>query len=349
MKLIYLFNWWKGSDNGGGAKKFNCELVSSLKNNYNIKGNVLYSRGNDPNEFKIGDNSFSSIKKILTLLRSIKPNSILVEGGIYFAFSALIYKLFDSKKTKIVYTFLTYPQNGKKASAFFLGLILVYFDKIVFVSNNLKDIFKKLYGYNFRERTKIIRPAITVEESIESTVERNKIILVAGLFSNKTNALGCKLIIDSFNEVKDEFKDFQILFLGDGYYKKHVEKYSYRMGLNSRLIFKGFVDNMSHYLSKSSLLLYASFGTGTPLTIIEAMSLKCTVLASKCGGIPEMIKNNHECLLFNNNKQDLTDKIRHCLKDRKFSNSLAENAYLRYLNDYTSDKIGNDYYSLINA
>jgi len=346
--VVFVLNWWKGSQAGGGAKKFNIEMVDSLRNDYDINGSVLYNRGNDSSEQLIGSSNLSCIWKIFTHLNFHKPKNILIEGGTYFALAALLFKYLRSRETKLIYIFLTYPQNNKKVHVRFLKFLLKTFDKIVFVSKNLEDVFKLYYDYNFHSNTKIIRPAITLNK-IKSggKVSRDKRILVAGLFSSKTNALGCKLILDTFDTLNTEFSDYKITFLGEGRYKEKVVSYAQKTNIKSQIEFRGFVNDVDRYLLSSTLLIYASYGTGSPLTIIEAMSRNCMVLASKCGGIPEMIKHNSEGLLFKNNVEDLSEKLSICLKNPSFRKSLSDNAFKRYSKYYVRKRLGNDFFNLI--
>lgn len=96
-------------------------------------------------------------------------------------------------------------------------------------------------------------------------------------------------------------------------------------------------ENVPKVLSNLLLLLLTSWGEGYPGIIIEAFSIGLPVLASKAGGIPEMVTDGYNGILVDvKNPQSIIDGL------KRFGqldyNQLCRNA-LKSFDDYDSDKV----------
>jgi L-malate glycosyltransferase len=91
------------------------------------------------------------------------------------------------------------------------------------------------------------------------------------------------------------------------------------------------VSDAMSYVRAADLLLLPSLGEVMPLSILEAMVLKTPVLASKVGGISEMIEDGISGSLFDlENSKDFVKKFLLLKKDSSLRKRLAKNAYRRY-------------------
>tara|TARA_Y100001968_G_C19450830_1_gene768470 strand:- start:6326 stop:7396 length:1071 start_codon:yes stop_codon:yes gene_type:complete len=348
VKTVFVFNWWLNS-NGGGVKKHNIELVNSLQRDYGLMCHVMYRNGDDENSTKLHRNFFSRIFQIISFLSISKPRSVVIEGGIILAFSCLLYKYLVNKKCYLIYTLHTYPQDTYKMKKYVLGLILKKYNYIIYISNNLQNIHSKLYGYNFGAKERIIKPCIfNQKETVEKNFEEHKFdILVVGLLSNKTSILGSKLVIDSLPKILELYPRTKIIFTSNGRYKSVIQKYVSSKGLDTNVSFVGFVKDLDKLYSECDVFLYTTYGTGMPLSIIEAMSKKCAIMASKVGGIPEIFEDNKEGFCFENSIEDLTNTLIKFLKDSNLRLNFGNNAYTRFENEFDSIHLSRNYYNLI--
>jgi glycosyltransferase involved in cell wall biosynthesis len=97
-----------------------------------------------------------------------------------------------------------------------------------------------------------------------------------------------------------------------------------------RVWFLGSVDRSNLFIlyCRSSILLAPSLFENAPYSILEAMSAGLPVVASDSGGIPEIIVNNKNGMLFNNaDVGSMIACVRKLYEGREFGLMLAENAY----------------------
>jgi glycosyltransferase involved in cell wall biosynthesis len=117
---------------------------------------------------------------------------------------------------------------------------------------------------------------------------------------------------------------------------------------NIKLI--GEVSDAMTYIKAADLLILPSLGEVMPLTILEAMALKTPVLASKVGGIPEMIDDKISGFTFDvNNTEEFVEKFLLLKKCPEVRASIAENAYQKYYEKFAREVHFTNWNKLINS
>lgn len=89
----------------------------------------------------------------------------------------------------------------------------------------------------------------------------------------------------------------QLTVLGDGAERADLEALCGRLGLSARVHFAGWQDDVGPYLDRAGAVVMPSLREGLPLTAIEAAAAGRPVVASRVGGIPDVIKHGETGLL----------------------------------------------------
>lgn len=84
--------------------------------------------------------------------------------------------------------------------------------------------------------------------------------------------------------------------VGDGEQRKQLEQYCHQQGLNT-VAFLGARDDIEQILAQTDVFVLSSIAEGIPMTILEAMSAKTPIVATRVGGIPEVIEQGKEGFL----------------------------------------------------
>lgn len=99
-----------------------------------------------------------------------------------------------------------------------------------------------------------------------------------------------KLLIDAFEEVRKKGYSARLLLLGRGdsgeivdYVNSHVSDY---------LIYVGETSNVRDYVSIADAFCLSSLNEGLPITILEAYSVGCPVIATPVGGCKNVVKKS---------------------------------------------------------
>ncbi|MEZ9470072.1 glycosyltransferase [Vibrio lentus] len=115
-------------------------------------------------------------------------------------------------------------------------------------------------------------------------------------------------LIKAFSKIKNS--DVKLLLVGNGSLKSESEKLVSDLGLQDRVIFKGFTDNPYPYLKKSEGLVLSSDFEGLPTVLIEAIALNIPVITTDCsGGIREIVGDNENVISPSHDTENLSSMM----------------------------------------
>jgi glycosyltransferase involved in cell wall biosynthesis len=106
------------------------------------------------------------------------------------------------------------------------------------------------------------------------------------------------LVIRALDLLRSDHPNLQLLVIGD--YQSELERLrglAESLRLSDRIRFLGERHDVPSLLAVSELAVLASDREGAPLAILEYMAAGCAIVASRVGGIPNMIEDGVEGLL----------------------------------------------------
>ncbi len=94
-------------------------------------------------------------------------------------------------------------------------------------------------------------------------------------------------LLDSLPKLKKILPDIQLLFIGDGWRREHLEKRIAEPGVSDHVRLMGFVphEQMSGLLPAADVKVLPSYQEGQSRTLIEALLCGCGIVAYDAGGI----------------------------------------------------------------
>jgi len=120
--------------------------------------------------------------------------------------------------------------------------------------------------------------------------------------------------------------------VGLGPERKALERQTRRLGVGDRLRFEGFVahERLPAVLAHADLLVLPSFYEELGTVLLEAMQASLPIVASKTGGIPDVIKDGVNGMLMPpGGAKALARAIGRILSDRDLARRLSEGAQER--------------------
>ncbi len=81
----------------------------------------------------------------------------------------------------------------------------------------------------------------------------------------------------------------QLVLAGRGDTRREMEQLADRLGLGSRVSFRGEVGSALELMRDADLVVLPSLSEGLPITLLEAMAMGRPVVATRTGGIPEVV------------------------------------------------------------
>lgn len=139
----------------------------------------------------------------------------------------------------------------------------------------------------------------TTKTQIRKKYELEEDNIIIGIIARVEEIKGHKYFVDAAKNIIDELGDkYKFLIVGTGSYEDEIKMQVKKMGIDSNVIFTGFISNVEEIFNILDLQVNASFVSETTcLSLLEGMSIGVPAVATKCGGTPFVISNGENGLL----------------------------------------------------
>ncbi len=187
------------------------------------------------------------------------------------------------------------------------------------------------------------KPSAALKEALGLNRQDLVIAIVGRLQEEKGHALLLKAV-DVICRKRPKVK---VLVVGDGPLRADLEREAARLGLKGRVIFTGNRHDMPDIYQVIDILVNASFIEGLPMTILEAMATRVPVIASRVGGIPRVIRDRRNGLLFDaGDQRALTGHLEYLIDNPGQRKAMADAAYQLVQSSYSVEKMTDSYLRL---
>ncbi|MFA5014470.1 MAG: glycosyltransferase family 4 protein [Actinomycetota bacterium] len=169
-------------------------------------------------------------------------------------------------------------------------------------------------------------------EIVRKYVEGNKDFIILNI-GNLTELKGQILLLEAVNSDKIRNLNVRVLLLGDVYhksempYKEEIIKFIDKNDLSEKVSMAGYQPDIRSFLNAADILVHCPIKDDAfPRVILEAFCYGRIVVATKIGGIPEMVKDGYNGFLCEANKKSLVDKILYVYENKNRLGHIVENA-----------------------
>lgn len=108
---------------------------------------------------------------------------------------------------------------------------------------------------------------------------------------------GHRYVIEAWPAVRRSHPDANLVLVGDGPARGTLEEQVLRLGLGISVVFAGFRSPADAYVTACDVLVQPSLTEGMPNAVLEAMAAGRPVIASRVGGVPELVVDGETGLL----------------------------------------------------
>lgn len=154
--------------------------------------------------------------------------------------------------------------------------------------------------------------------------EKNKNIFIIGVISRLSEEKGIQYLLRSIPKILKQEKNIAVYIAGEGKYKPKLEALINKLKISNYVRMIGHINNINAFLEKIDLFVQPSRSESLGIAIMEAMAKGVAVIATRVGGIPEIIENGKTGLLVNKkDPEDLAEKIIYLIKNADLRNKLG--------------------------
>lgn len=218
-------------------------------------------------------------------------------------------------------------------------------DRITCVS---RDVAQTMTRYMGADKISVIYDCARTNASTsgDAMTDPNKPIIVATIGSISFNDKGQDLVLDVARHFQDCAGNIRFVIAGDGTDLEELQELSKALD-NVEVL--GWVEDVPALLKSSDLLLHPARVEGLGSVLLEAMASGTPVLATKIGGMPEIIEDGRTGFLMDaDSAQEIVSKLEQCLKHPEVLKAMGEEAQ-REAARYSPAAMAEEYIGLYKA
>lgn len=186
-------------------------------------------------------------------------------------------------------------------------------------------------------------PATDLTQEFSISLDKPVFALVGRLHEAK----GHSDLIPVLNELVKEGADFHCLFVGEGELEDQLRHMVSDMQLQEKITFCGFRRDVIGIMKAVDFLVMPSRWEGLPISLLEAMACASPVVASRVGGIPDVIDHQSDGLLYTaGNATELKTRIEQMLEHKEARQSMAVVGEKKIRDHYSAASVSEAYENL---
>jgi glycosyltransferase involved in cell wall biosynthesis len=254
-----------------------------------------------------------SVTSIVRLLRRLRPQILhthTAKAGAIGRFAALAAG--NARPPIVVHTFHGHVLRGyfdpARTAAFktIERRLARSTTRLVAVSPEVRDDLVAL-GVAPPERFSVIRLGIPLDSRVTSTAESRGRLralfgvpderFVVGWIGRMTAIKRVEDVLLAFRDLRARGVDATLCLVGDGPDRESIENRAHALGLARHLLSVGYQRDVAPYYAFIDALLLTSANEGTPVVAIESLAARRPVVATRVGGVPDVVDDGQDGFL----------------------------------------------------
>jgi glycosyltransferase involved in cell wall biosynthesis len=179
-------------------------------------------------------------------------------------------------------------------------------DVLVAVSPEVRDELVA-FGVAPASKFRVIRLGIELDERVDrdgaARAETRRVLgieedrFLVGWIGRMTAVKRTDVVLESFRRLRDDGVDAVLCMVGDGPDRRSVEELAGELGIIRDCLFPGYQENVGPFFAAFDVFVLPSGNEGTPVTAIEALASGCPVVATRVGGVPDVVDDGTDGFL----------------------------------------------------
>jgi glycosyltransferase involved in cell wall biosynthesis len=182
----------------------------------------------------------------------------------------------------------------------------------------------------------VAAPAVNVHEAFWLPHGSPVVGNVAALVPHK----GQRYLIDAAHLVVQQVPDARFIILGEGELREHLEKQVREHHLEKHVLLPGFRTDVLGCLKGFDLFAMSSITEGLGTSLLDAMACARPIVATRAGGIPEIVEDGVNGLLVPaRDHQALAEAIVRALKNPELRQRMGDAGFARVNERFTVERM----------
>ena len=221
-------------------------------------------------------------------------------------------------------------------------------DRIIAVSEQVQaDLVR--YGVANHEKISVVPLGFDLGPFLNNAADRGALQREMGL-GNGERLVGIvgrvfpiknhRLFLEAAARVAAEEGDARFVVVGDGILRPEMEEHVQRLGIADRVFFTGWRHDLPRIYPDLDVLVVSSRNEGTPVSAIEAMASGRPVVATRVGGLPDLIDDGKTGVLVpSEDAPALAAAILRVLRDPDTAHRMGEAARAQVRDRFRTERL----------
>ena len=246
-----------------------------------------------------------AVKRLVDQIRRFRPHIVHTHTAKAGAVGRLAVLLSgDARPPVVVHTFHGHVLRGYFGAArteFFREterFLATHTTRLIAVGPEVRDDLVAL-GVAPEEKFSVIRLGIDLENRLDGTAGTSDLRstfgvppsrFVVGWIGRMTGIKRVPDVLLTFRRLLDLGVDAELCLVGDGPERARLEARAKELEISRRTLFLGYQRDIAPFFRLFDALLLPSANEGTPVVAIEALAAGLPVVATRVGGVPDVVR-----------------------------------------------------------
>jgi glycosyltransferase involved in cell wall biosynthesis len=223
---------------------------------------------------------------------------------------------------------------------------------LVAVSPEVRDDLVRL-GVAPPEKFTVVRVGIELEDRVapeaNGRVETRRLMgipperFTVGWIGRMTAVKRTDDVLLAFRALRERGVEATLCMVGDGPDRGEVERRAHDLGIMRDTLFLGYQEDVAPFYAAFDAMVLASGNEGTPVSAIEALAAGRPVVATRVGGVPDVVRDGEDGFLVETGAvDDIAEALGRLAADPSLRRRLGEAGRARVLPRYSVDRLIDD-------
>ena len=158
----------------------------------------------------------------------------------------------------------------------------------------------------------------------------NKPKLIVGTAGRLSPEKGFDILVTVADKLLKSGLDIGVVLFGEGFLREPLQQQIESLGIQQSVVLPGFTDQLDQYMHHFDLFVQSSHTEGMPSVLLETMSARTAVVATRVGGTSELVVEGSTGLMVPPNDPDaLAEAMQKVLINDELRRTMGENGRRR--------------------
>ncbi len=342
---------------GGGVERRRLSLAKAFKgSNFQMKLVGTFKSGaiaeqieeNGVEIIEIGDFNgpfhWEKHRKIQKIIDDFQPH--IIHGAVYEGVTMAAINGFIKKVPVVILEETSDPQNRSAKADFLLRIFSWTADRFIAIAPNVADYLINTAKIDSKK-------VITINNGVE--IPRGVLPEEIKNLRNKYHVKPTDFVIGTVGRLFDDHKkitdiiaaikmvenvdNLKLLVVGSGRDEELIKQKAIDLGVQDKVIFTGYQFDTAPFYKLMNVFCIASQREGFGLVAAEAMLHRLPVIATKVGGLQNVVVHDETGILIKPNQpKDIALAINKLYNDPQLLDSFADKGFKRAMDNYTEER-----------